>query len=146
MQLLRQVSDYALRALVHICRAGEEHTASARIMAAAEGIPEATLRKVLQKLVRAGIVTSLRGVRGGFRLALPPDEITVRRVVEAVQGPVAVNRCFLGQDKCPNQPHCPLRQKLIHLQEQLEGVLDGATVQDLAEYAPRSRNVPLSDG
>ena len=134
MQLLRQVSDYALRCLVHICRGGEGHTVSARIIAAAEGIPEATLRKVLQKLARAGIVTSLRGVRGGFRLALAPDGITVRSVVEAVQGPVAINRCFLGRDECPNQAHCALRQKLTHVQEQLEALLEEATVQDLVEH------------
>lgn len=64
-----------------------------RALAAATGVPEPTVRKVLKTLVRAGIVCSVRGTHGGYALARPAGEISVAEVVIAVEGPIAVTEC-----------------------------------------------------
>lgn len=66
---------------------------SVRALAAATGVPEPTVRKVLKTLVRAGIVCSVRGTHGGYALARPAGEISVAEVVIAVEGPIAVTEC-----------------------------------------------------
>ena len=64
-----------------------------RALAAATGVPEPTVRKVLKTLVRAGIVCSVRGTHGGYALARPAGDISVAEVVIAVEGPIAVTEC-----------------------------------------------------
>lgn len=64
-----------------------------RALAAATGVPEPTVRKVLKTLVRAGLVCSVRGTHGGYALARPAGEISVAEVVIAVEGPIAVTEC-----------------------------------------------------
>ena len=63
-------------------------------------IPKSFLAKILQKLSRAGIVQSYRGVKGGFRLTRPPKKITLLDVVMAIEGPVAMNRCTMAGEFC----------------------------------------------
>jgi Rrf2 family protein len=64
-------------------------------------ISEAHLSKVLQRLVKAGLVKSLRGPRGGFSLHKPSNVITLLQVYEAIEGPMVLDRCILGHDICP---------------------------------------------
>ncbi len=140
MHVLRQVSDYAFRCLVCLSRRGEGHVESTARLASMAALPEAFLRKILQKLARAGIVRSVSGVKGGFHLSLAPEKITALMVVEAVQGPVAISRCFLGKDRCLNQTTCDLRSKLTRMQKDLEELLQTTTIRDLAERAPHDRS------
>lgn len=138
MELLRRESDYALRCLVRLARAPGGRIESARRLAQAEHIPEFLLKKTLQKLARAGIVKATLGAHGGFQLRLPSEEVTVLMVVEAVQGPVVVNRCFLTKASCPNQSRCCLRAKLVQAQEGLKDQLSCTTIRDLTETVPCS--------
>lgn len=73
--------------------AAEPAHENVRALAAATGVPEPTVRKVLKTLVRAGIVCSVRGTHGGYALARPAGEISVAEVVIAVEGPIAVTEC-----------------------------------------------------
>ena len=141
MELFRRESDYALRCLVALARRGAGELSSARRLGAGEGIPEALLRKTLLKLARARLVVSVRGSRGGFRLISPPDKTTLLEIVEAVQGPVAVNRCFLGMKRCPNQSSCSLSAKLQQTQQGLRSLLRQTTLKDLlVEGQPSTPN------
>ena len=123
MDLLRRESDYALRCLAHLARRGTGYLGSVHRIAIEEKIPEPLLRKTLGKLKRAGVVKSVRGSLGGFRISLPPEKTTVLKVVEAVQGPMRISRCFVAKDWCPCQPKCRLRPKLMRVQEGLEKLL-----------------------
>jgi Rrf2 family protein len=83
---LTRASDYALGALVHLVRAGDGGPVPSHLIADAHGIPERFLVKVLRPLVNAGILRSVKGPGGGYRLGRAPKEVSLLEVVEAVDG------------------------------------------------------------
>jgi len=132
VEIIRRQTDYALRALVYLAtRPGL--VVNAGEIAANEDIPLDFLLKILQKFVKTGLVASHRGAQGGFSLAKDPAEITVLEIVENMQGKIAMNRCLLGKDGCPNGPRCPLKKSWIALEEKLVNYLAGITLQDLVQ-------------
>jgi Rrf2 family protein len=138
--------DYALVALACLeqhsavqtpARPGDAATTalSARRIADQYGLPVALLMNILKDLQQAGIVQSVRGPSGGYRLAKDSNQITLLDVVHAVDGPVRVAQCtdplaIVGQG-CPIQNACPIRQPIHRLEEHLTGFLDRVTLADL---------------
>ena len=129
MELVRRDTDYAVRALIMIAREGG--IAQAQRIAREEDVPFEFLHKILRKLKIAGIVDARRGAGGGFSLSRPASKIRLLGVIEAVQGRIAVNRCFLGEDICPRQKNCPARRQLAVVQKKLREILKGITLADL---------------
>lgn len=82
-------TDYALRMLAMLVQ-GEDHLLSVRTAAEEVDVPYSFARSIQHGLVQAGIVESLRGVHGGMRLKVDPAEVTIREIVEAVQGPLVM--------------------------------------------------------
>ena len=87
MKLTRQ-SEYGLKGLIYLAKKSDKKAVLTSEVSAAQNIPQSFLNKIFQKLVRAGILKSYRGYRGGFALARPPREITLRRIIETLEGPV----------------------------------------------------------
>ncbi len=112
MQLTRQ-ADYAARAVVYL--AVHPH-ANIREIAREQHVPYEYLAKILQKLAEAGITSSQRGVGGGIALARPAAEISLLEVIEAVEGPVALNRCFIRPNECPREGFCSIHRELAQIQ------------------------------
>ncbi|MEW5762714.1 MAG: Rrf2 family transcriptional regulator [Bacillota bacterium] len=131
MELIRRNTEYAIRALVHLATS-PEGVVSAGEIARAQDIPIDFLQKVMQKLTRAGLVVSHRGVQGGFSLARAPQEVNLLEVVTVMQGKPAVNRCFLGKDSCPRAPACRLKNNWLALEQKLAAFLAGVTLKELA--------------
>lgn len=135
MEILRRDSDSALRALAALAgraaAGGGSGLVSARQLARSERLAEPHLRKLLQRLVRAGLVESVMGAAGGFRLARRPEEIDLLSAVEAVQGKLVLNRCLLGRRGCPRQAACPVSRKLAGIQERLAALFGEITLADL---------------
>ena len=88
LQLTRG-GEYAVRAMTYLARFPEGHVASLRDIGRAQDIPESFLAKILQSLVRSGLAVSQRGAHGGFALARPAAGVTMRDIIEAVDGPIA---------------------------------------------------------
>ena len=132
MELIKRNTDYALRALVHMAETKHEGNYALAELAAATGAPETFLRKVVQKLDLAGVVETKRGRSGGVCFSKDPEEITVLEVVEAVQGPVAINKCFVTDRACAERSACLIRRNLGAIQNDLTGLLRAATVGQLA--------------
>lgn len=128
----------------------ESTTLSARQIAEREGLTIEYVSQILAELRRAGLVTSTRGVRGGFRLAIPPKEITVGSLFRALDGPIADNLCesFTGnRDVCAHSEGCAVRPVWSELQRRMYQFLDGVTVGDLADgvaVEQRPQIVPLA--
>jgi Rrf2 family protein len=107
---------------------------SARALAARLGVPGELLSKVLQRLQRAGLVAAVRGSRGGYRLQRPLSDISLREVIEASHGPLAVVDC-LKRGVCPQETHCSIRPQTRGLQDLLDGFLGSLSVLQFAAQA-----------
>ncbi|OVE78292.1 hypothetical protein BVX99_00265 [bacterium F16] len=130
MEIIRRETDYALRCLLYLGKQTPNELISVKTISEAENLPYELLRKVFQRMTKAGIVESIRGKQGGFRLAIDPEAITMRSVLDAVQGPVVVNRCVSDKQCCPNQKVCQFHQGICGLQDQITSLLEQATLQN----------------
>jgi Rrf2 family nitric oxide-sensitive transcriptional repressor len=137
--MLSQTAEYALRAVV--CVAGSSEPITARRVAERVQAPSGYLAKVLQLLARAGLVKSQRGVRGGFRLALPPEEISLLDVINAVDPLRRVDRCPLGL-KERGERLCPLHRQMDEAILEAQNSFARRAVADLLRAAP-DENFPM---
>lgn len=140
MQLTRE-GDYAVRVMVELAGAPRA-IVPGRVIQRRQAIPPAHLAKVVQALRRAGLVRTWRGAGGGVTLALAPAEITLRRVVEAVEGPIALNRCVIAPGTCPRDRFCLVYPVWQRIQALFVGELEGVTMADLAVQGRLNRQAP----
>ncbi|TVR03041.1 MAG: Rrf2 family transcriptional regulator [Deltaproteobacteria bacterium] len=105
LQVSRRV-EYALRAALHLAALPSGEVVPFRDLAEREHAPKDFLAKILRSLVQAGLVQSVRGAGGGFQLARSADEITFLDVIEAADGPVALNDCTPQGDGCQHSMDC----------------------------------------
>ena len=87
MKLTRK-SEYGLRGLLYLARRPEKRAVLTSEVSASQNIPQSFLNKIFQKMVKAGILKSYRGYKGGFSLAKKPKEITLRKIIETLEGPI----------------------------------------------------------
>jgi Rrf2 family protein len=130
MQLLNKNSDYAIRALVHVARAGEEYVASSDI-AEKNGIPLSYIRRIIQKLVRAGYLSSREGAGGGVKLVMPPERISVGDVIRLLQNDIKIAACMFRKKICPERDKCVLRKRILGIEKKLAQEFDDITVATL---------------
>ncbi len=131
MDVLRRNTDYALRAMVYLAKHWKERPASSRDIAAAECVSYDLTCKLLQNLAKNRLVKSTMGPKGGFELRRAPDKITVAQVIKSVQGPINLNRCLLGNYKCPRKADCPVYERLADLQKYIDEYFSRVTLADL---------------
>ena len=132
MQIIRQETEYAIRALLSMIFLRGVSVPCGRIAEVCD-IPSSFAYKVLHKLVEASLVRSDAGRGGGFQLARPPKKITLKQIVEAVQGPVEVRDCVLDPDACGRGEDCPLSGQWARLQASIASFLDGKTLYDVSQ-------------
>jgi Rrf2 family protein len=118
MQITRQ-ADYALRAILYLARMPENQKAATSQIAEQQRIPPSFLAKIVSQLSIAGLIHTSRGARGGVSLARPSEEISVLEVIEAIDGPIALNACTFSQSDCPFGEECPLRPIWCDSQDEL---------------------------
>lgn len=137
MNILRQNTDYALRAMVNLAQHYGNGAVSTRVLAEEGDIAYQFSCKILQRLHGARLVQSSMGPKGGFRLCRRPGKITLLEIIEAIQGPISLSNCLLGADACPREPICPVSKKLAELQKYIENFLGKMTLQELLESKGR---------
>jgi Rrf2 family protein len=121
MQITRE-TDYAIRCVLYLAGKRGSVTMVDEI-SREKSIPKSFLAKILQKLSKSGIVRSYRGVRGGFELAREPGEVSLLDVIEAVQGPVAMNACALDESVCSLSGSCSVHPVWVEVREEVEKLL-----------------------
>ncbi len=127
--LFSTATGYALRALAAL---PEDGTYSlAKDLASRLELPGPYLAKILQGLVAAGILESVRGPKGGFRLLRPSHRITVGEVVTALEGPEALEGCIMGFPTCGGDHPCPLHDAWAAVKAQVTTSMTEATIRDL---------------
>jgi len=132
MQITRQ-ADYAARAVLHLAAMDPDTRATTSTIAAEQGIPPSFLAKIISQLSVAGIVHTSRGARGGVSLSRPPEQITLREVIEAIDGPILLNECVSSDHVCPYSNRCPIHDIWYDTQQDLLKRLDSATFDRLAD-------------
>lgn len=133
MEFIKRSTDYALRSLIYIAGFPKREVVSLGSLANHVDVPPVFLRKLFQKLRKAGILFSHRGVRGGFSLAVSPSEITVNEAVEILQGPIALNQCLGQGNGCDRSETCSFHLKLDLLQKDIKGFFSRCTLKNLAD-------------
>ena len=137
MLKLSRLTDYAVVALVRLGAA--EGVATSPGIAAAIGIPEPTVAKVLKSLGNGGLVTSTRGAHGGYRLSRPLAAIAVAEVIVAIDGPIALTSCVDGAVGCESQSLCPVAGRWDPVNDAIRDALTGITLADMeAATIPRA--------
>lgn len=131
MDILRRNTDYALRLAVNLAKHYGDESVSTRALAEEEDVSYQLACKLLQKLHGAGLVESNMGPKGGFCLRRTPTEVSIQEVIEAIQGPLRLNRCLLNDGLCSRQGSCPVREKMGFLQEQMDSYLSSVTLDEL---------------
>lgn len=109
-------------------------------LCAEEGVPMSFLGKIFQSLAKAGIVKSARGSGGGFSLARLPSEISALDIIEAIEGPIALQRCLDLDEGCEHSRGCALCGLLSEAQERMKEVFGRSSLAELAgRHIPNSR-------
>ena len=138
MRLTRQ-GDYAVRVMVDLAaQAPDVPVPRARIQAR-QDVPAAYLAKIIQALARAGLVRTLAGAHGGVMLDTPAEAVTLLHVIEAVEGPIRLNRCVEAPGACPRDHSCAVHPVWLRLQALVTRELDGVTIAALARPSPTAR-------
>lgn len=131
MQITRE-GDYGIRSVLYLARQPYKKISFVNEISEEYKIPRSFLAKILQKLVKAKIVRSYRGVKGGFSLAKPAREISMMDVLEAVEGKLYLNICLMDKKQCGFSKHCPVHSVWANAQAKVAEILKKANFEDLA--------------
>lgn len=150
MLALTRRTEYALMAVCHLARTPDDAVVSTRDIAGGQGVQLPLLMNVMKTLTQAGLVASTRGAKGGYRLAIPADQITLGALIHAIEGPVRLVRCVdLGNESagddgaCELAPICRIRHPVNRVHNRFRQFLDSVTV---AEIACGCHDHPTADG
>jgi Rrf2 family protein len=130
---LTRGGEYGIRGVLYLARQEDGKVSMLSAIAKDQDVPPRFLAKIFQALAKAGIVKSHRGAKGGFSLARPAAEITVRDVIEAIEGPIYLNVCLVASGECAQQPSCPVHSVWESAQEKMLAVLGQSTFGDLVK-------------
>lgn len=142
MEISRR-TDYGVRVILDLATYHQNGRTSTQDIAVRQNIPSPFLAKIVSQLSLAGLVTTYRGAGGGVALGRPAEEISLLQVIEALEGPVRLNRCLIEPDACPQNGHCPVHSIWAKAQEELISLLDCTTFDDLVHSA-RSQDPTLA--
>ena len=136
---LSKKSEYALRALLELTLVHGKATLQRHEIAARQHIPVEFLEQILLALKRAGLLSSRRGMRGGYGLIKSPEEITLGQVIRVLDGPLAPIGCVskTAYQKCRDcpyrdNPNCPVQHVMGTVRDAIAGILDHYTLADFA--------------
>lgn len=126
--------DYGLMAISHMACRKDDKTVSTKRIAEEYRIPTELLAKILQKMARGGLITSLNGPKGGYVLARAPKDITVGEVIKAIEGPIDLVDCFKsGENNCDQIGNCSIRTPIRHIQDSISRMLDSISIEQITQ-------------
>jgi Rrf2 family protein len=144
MLRLSKKADYALIAMKHLAQKREVTSTSAREIAEQYDIPIELMAKVLQRLVRTGLLTSQQGTRGGYALSRPSANISVADVIQAIDGPFTVTACSTENNDCEQFGKCSIRDPLWRIKERIVTALGTVSLAEMAAESEAPQVAPVS--
>ncbi len=137
MLRISKLSDYAILLLVSLHEAGGD-LLSAHTLADASHLELPTASKLLKLLHKANLVESRRGASGGYRLAVPADEISVVDVITAIEGPIAMTECSIEAGLCSQEDRCQLRSNWQRISLTVQRALREVSLADMTRPLPKA--------
>ena len=138
--------EYALRALLVLAQNYSDEVVRIQTISDQQNIPKKFLEQILNDLKSLGVVESKRGAGGGYRLALPPQSITLASVIRYVTGALAPVSCvsdrFYERCTCPDEARCPIREVMKEAREAVVSIMERVTLADLCERSRRLAQSP----
>jgi len=132
---ITQEADYGLRVVIYLCKLGYGEKVEAKVISEKEGIPLRFLLKLLRKLIQEDILRSYRGVKGGYAINKLPEQINLRDVIEAIDGPICVNRCVIEPSFCNanRSAVCIVHRAMTRVQKNLNEELESIKFRQLVD-------------
>jgi len=142
---LSKKADYGLISMKHLASQPDGCACSAREIAQAYSIPPELLAKILQKLVKQGLLASTHGTNGGYVLAKAPESINIADVIEAIDGPLSLVQCdFVGNKDCLQFDKCNVKMPLRVVQQRVKDALKGTSILELVDKPEAEASPALS--
>jgi Rrf2 family protein len=133
MLKLTKKADYGLMAMKHLAEHEQAGACSAKDVAEAYGIPQEALAKILQRLVKAGLLHSQHGTNGGYTLARDARSISAFEVISAIEGPLFITSCVTVRGECGQSERCTIREPLRKVSNSIEDVLRRIMISEMKE-------------
>ncbi len=145
MLRISKLTDYGILLLARFAAAPRDAQLSAREMAETTTLPLPVVSKMLKELANAGLLESLRGAKGGYRLVRTPDAITVAEIVHALEGPIALMECTAGPGHCEQEARCTVQEPWHRINRAVHDALSRVTLADLARPAAGAALLGIQD-
>jgi FeS assembly SUF system regulator len=136
---LGKLTDYGT-VIMTVLAADPARLRSAHELADTTHVSAPTVSKLLKRLTQGGLVESIRGVHGGYRLARPPEQITVADVIAALEGPFGLTECSVSKGCCTIESHCGVRANWRLISHAIRNALESVTLAQMT--APLKRRHP----
>jgi FeS assembly SUF system regulator len=136
MLRVSKLTDYATVVMTCLVSAGAG-VQSAQLLAERARLEVPTVSKLLKQLAQAGLVTSTRGINGGYRLARAPERITIADIVTAMEGPIGMTECSAHAGLCDHESHCGVRVNWQHINQAIADALERVTLSDMLKTPPK---------
>ncbi len=129
--VITRATEYAVRAIIYLAQQPKGGIVLKKDICRTQEVTPAFLTKIFQPLIKAGIVSSQRGVGGGFLLAKDPSEITMLDILEAEEGKLKLNHCLVDADFCQRDAYCSAHEVWHNAQHKMAEVLKQYSIADL---------------
>jgi len=129
---ITRLTDYGVLLMTELARS-DENVHNAADLATNAHLPAPTVSKILQVLLREGLLTSVRGAGGGYSLTRAASDISIRDIIVALEGPIALTECNLEHSQCEQEEHCTTRSNWKIINQAVRHALDGITLADMTE-------------
>lgn len=140
--ILSQTAVYAVKAAIHLAEAEGSEPVRVEDIAAALGVPRNYLSKILHVLARAGVLASMRGPNGGFRLTRDPGVVFLADVIAPFDDLTATSACFMGRERCSDATPCAAHSRWKSIHAAVRDFLNDTTVDDLSRSGAGLAGIP----
>jgi len=144
MLRLSKRADYALIAMRHLALTSDRGWASAREIAEQYNVPVELLAKVLQRLVRSGLLASHQGINGGYELGRSATQISVADVIQAIDGPLTMTACSEADESCDQYARCNIRDPLWRIKDRIVASLQTCSIHEMAAESLPGAPAPMT--
>jgi len=140
LRITRRV-DYAVQVMIAIAKVSDGTKISTPAIGEQTRVPQSFLVKVIGDLRRSGLIATSPGRYGGITLAMPAESITLRHIVEAMEGPIILNTCSLRPEECPKDEFCVTHGIWKNIENKLHAELDAVSLDYLLTEKQKLRSI-----